>query len=402
MKLFMNLFIKFNNIFLYVSFACLFFLILFKSIYTPIGYDEAYTYLNYIKTNKIFSTGVANNHFLATLFSYLFSLISNQLLSLRLPNIFFAGGYFFIASCIAYKSKFPLLIFSILVASPYMLEFFSLFRGYGLACFFIIVSMYIFYFREKNNFTFLKTIILLSFATYAFYPIIIILFTFILLHSINEYKNNEDNILFALKFCSLLVVYPVYALYSATLPGSPLTGYEGELLAFIKGYLGFLFLLGPYDTSFSRYLYLLLLIPLFFPIYLSKRSKKIILLFSISLLIYFLVTYLAKKPMPYGRIMVPFLCLFLIAICSIWIDILNSKISNYFIPIGCILSILIIVNIFINYKFNIAYDYFSTWQTENDVISMYKKNDCLNKNEINPIRIFYLESNLINIKYCSK
>lgn len=98
----------------------------------------------------------ANNHILNTLLIQFFALFGNHKFLIRLPNLL-AGGLFLYFSCrmvsaIASGWWEQLLAFSLLVFNPYMLEFFSLARGYGLSLGFMMGSLYFIQrFRENRE-----------------------------------------------------------------------------------------------------------------------------------------------------------------------------------------------------------------------------------------------------------
>lgn len=88
----------------------------------------------------------ANNHILNTLLIQFFSLFGNNKFLIRLPNLL-AGGLFLyfsyrLVGAIASGWWEQLLAFALLALNPYLLEFFSLARGYGLSLGFMVGSLY--------------------------------------------------------------------------------------------------------------------------------------------------------------------------------------------------------------------------------------------------------------------
>lgn len=91
--------------------------------------------------------GRANNHILNTLLIQFFALFGNNKILVRLPNLL-AGGLFLYFSYrlvldIAAGWWEQLLAFALLVFNAYLLEFFSLARGYGLSLGFMMGSLYL-------------------------------------------------------------------------------------------------------------------------------------------------------------------------------------------------------------------------------------------------------------------
>jgi len=107
--------------------------------------DEAYTIMHIVPTNIIDVPGSANNHYINSLlikFFYFFA--PNTGFVARLPTVLSFLVYLYFAYRIV--SKFPhwmgVFCFFMLIANPFLLEFFSLARGYGLSLAFMMASLY--------------------------------------------------------------------------------------------------------------------------------------------------------------------------------------------------------------------------------------------------------------------
>ena len=170
----MNNIKKFNNFSLInlVITSILLFFIFYKSIFAQISYDEAYSFLQYTYTKNFFNIGLANNHLLNTVLIYPFSLLDLSELSLRLPNILSGVFYIFISLKLSENSKYKILTFSILTLCPYLIEFFSIARGYGISTFFILAGLYLFV-KETNYWKFLTPLcfLLASFSIISFFKV---------------------------------------------------------------------------------------------------------------------------------------------------------------------------------------------------------------------------------------
>ena len=117
--------------------------IAFRAVDLPITHDEASTWLNYRHLN-VFSClsnyacwGSANNHWLNTLLlQWSAGLFGEAPWALRLPNVFAGILYLVAAALLSLRYiKQPVLQvagFLLLVAHIYLLDFFSLARGYGM------------------------------------------------------------------------------------------------------------------------------------------------------------------------------------------------------------------------------------------------------------------------------
>lgn len=121
-----------------------------RALGVSITIDEAVTFLIYIKSGllSLFNFNEANNHFLNTLLAKIFSTIGgNHDFVLRLPNllgyvIYLAFAWLLLKRFI--RGTMGVLGFVLLNTNPYVLDFFSLCRGYGLSLGFLMASLYFF------------------------------------------------------------------------------------------------------------------------------------------------------------------------------------------------------------------------------------------------------------------
>lgn len=113
-------------------------------------HDESSTVLNYtyLTFRNIVSNQPpsANNHILNTLLVKMLTGIANDKVLIRLPNLL-AGALYLFFACRLLQRLAPgfreqLLGFALLALNQYMLEFFSLGRGYGLSLGFMMGSLY--------------------------------------------------------------------------------------------------------------------------------------------------------------------------------------------------------------------------------------------------------------------
>lgn len=118
----------------------------------PLTYDEANTYLSFISPNilAIFNFNTANNHFLNSLLAKISSAVAGSSeFVLRLPNLLAYAAYLLFAFLILdrfVKSKIIVLCgYLLLSLNPFVLDYFSLCRGYGLSLGFLMASLFYFF-----------------------------------------------------------------------------------------------------------------------------------------------------------------------------------------------------------------------------------------------------------------
>jgi hypothetical protein len=114
--------------------------------------DEAATYLNYLDAHPMamFSFNSANNHLINTLLAKSFGVLAGTSeFVLRLPNLLAYAAYFLFSFLILHRViKNKLLVIPgclLLSLNPYVLDFFSLCRGYGLSLAFMMAALFFFF-----------------------------------------------------------------------------------------------------------------------------------------------------------------------------------------------------------------------------------------------------------------
>jgi hypothetical protein len=121
-------------------------------------HDESATILDYVPLSFIDimsnTPPSANNHIFNTLLVKLLIAVKNSPLVVRLPNLLALLLYLFYAFRLSHMmlkgTSSRILAFSILIINPYLLDFFSVARGYGLSLGFLMGSLYYLYAFTKT------------------------------------------------------------------------------------------------------------------------------------------------------------------------------------------------------------------------------------------------------------
>ncbi len=120
----------------------LFIYISFRAFTLSLTWDEANTFFEYVRNPRWLPESYnyisANNHLLNTwLMKGSVFLFGESEFALRLPNVLAGGFYFYaaalLAKCIAEKRWQIFIAFILLCANPFVLDFFSVARGYGIS-----------------------------------------------------------------------------------------------------------------------------------------------------------------------------------------------------------------------------------------------------------------------------
>jgi len=141
----------------FIFFIFTFGYIFIRAYITSFTHDESLSYTIIQGSPKWIAS--ANNHYLNTLLMKFFkNLFGISELSLRFPNViiyvlYFLGTYLIIKK---EKSTFKYVGYILLIFNPFLIEFFSLARGYGLSYGFMIFSIYFMLKKDKTIRLFFK------------------------------------------------------------------------------------------------------------------------------------------------------------------------------------------------------------------------------------------------------
>ncbi len=124
--------------------------VVLRALGVDITYDEAWTLKVFVPKNVLhiinFTPCDANNHMVNTLLIKLFHpVFGDSLFVSRLPNVLACVAFLYFLSQISmrfFSHWIGLCLFVALCANPFMLDFFGLARGYGLAMTFMMCSLY--------------------------------------------------------------------------------------------------------------------------------------------------------------------------------------------------------------------------------------------------------------------
>ena len=118
-----------------------------RALLVPLTYDEASSFYRYIDADvaAIFDFATATNHFLNTMLARLsVEVLGVSPIALRLPNVLAGAVYLAVVVAFARRMREPAIAFgaaTLLTTNPYVLDYFSVSRGYGLAMALLVAAM---------------------------------------------------------------------------------------------------------------------------------------------------------------------------------------------------------------------------------------------------------------------
>ena len=356
--------------------SVLIFFIIIKTKANTLTTDEAYTFLEYVYTGDVFNIGIANNHLLNTFLMFFSTKLGYSEIFLRLPNLFAGIVYIVLSFFISKKTKYPLLSLTILTAVPYLVDFFTLARGYGIACTSIFLGLINYYFFRDYKFKFLVSIFFLVLASLSIHIYITYTLIFFSLNVINEYKLNKTTVYLT----SIILFYFSYNIiiwtFQISQGGKPMFGaQEVDLIYLSTTFFG---LMNLYHTQ-SLLIYILIflsvfILPIFLFKYLSGEMKVLFFLNHLTLLSLYVLPLLFGKTFPSQRILLPLIPAYLIiSIVSIDVFRFNLKYMKNF---NFLIVAVMILNLIQNSSINSTIDWGTALNKEALVEFSSKDLDC--------------------------
>lgn len=139
-----------------LAYLLLFIYVVIRANNLSFTHDESLSYA--ILFDNPMAIQTANNHILNTLFMWLSSLFfGNSEIALRLPNILSFGLYLYASFVIFKETKNAWLMAlgsCLILLNPFLIDYFSLARGYGISLGCMMLSLYFFLRNGFNYHTF--------------------------------------------------------------------------------------------------------------------------------------------------------------------------------------------------------------------------------------------------------
>lgn len=304
--------------------------VVFQAATINITYDEAYTYMNTGRIQNFFwmyQFRIANTHFLNSLLMAISTLFTpyNDF-SIRLPNILSSALYISVALSFSKKFKNPLLVFGLLTLFFFQIYFMSLGRGYGLSVTFILAALFVY--RSPENFKrhhiWIGFLFLLAFyANYVAIAPIAATAIFMYFHDFKrilpKFKKLE------LRWLVGLFVVGLYGFFSVTLKGKPLYGaYDENFFKAIP--YDYISLFHPSHTISPGLVsgITIALIAAVVIIFLLKRNIQFGIITLLTFSIIALMAAIGDKPLPTGRVLIPFWPLIVLTFAEI-LELIPAK-----------------------------------------------------------------------------
>jgi hypothetical protein len=305
--------------------------VVIKAASADMTWDEAWTYLFYGRTPLGFTRlDYANDHMLNSFLIWLATrLFGNSELVIRLPNILAAALYLYTTAKLVGVVRLKLLAFSICALQPYLMDYFALARGYGLAAalvqFGVVQGLFLSDGRRVG--VMLTCCLLASLAVSSTAIVLYALIASLLIMAGWHYTRNDE----AMTGLGLPVLFgvlglaPVAALLWVSREGLPLTGSMGGFFDAVPRGVARMYV----PDSWSYFVAVVGLLAIFGLMLWGMRrfgSRAIMLLIASVLVL--VVTWLSArvlgKPLPSGRVLIPFIPLWNLTLIAMAEDVFDG------------------------------------------------------------------------------
>lgn len=313
----------------------IFLIVLYQAYTLEMTYDEAYTYLNTGRIDnvwQIYQFRIANTHFLNSLLMSLTTLFFpfNDL-AIRLPAILFGGFYIVTAISFARNFKNRFLLLGLLFFFYFFTMYLSLARGYGMSSACVLAMIFVYSNKEsfKNWFvTFSVFALLAMYGNYVAIPIILVFGAYIY---IIDFKFSLPPItLKSLYWLIGFFLLGVYGFYSVTKVGKPLYGAFDEtfwqaipmdwLARFVGGYNTSSYEIVA-EISYLEWLampvFLVIAVGIFITYIKGGKKNAVGVVTMVTLILIFIISEIGSKPLPTGRVLLPFWPLIVVSIIEV-------------------------------------------------------------------------------------
>lgn len=381
---------------------CGFIYVALRSYFIQITHDEANSffllYTNYWKA----IVGTANTHWLNSFFMKINMLIfGNEVWMIRLQSVLAFPFYTYFLYRIALQSKnisTGILLISLFIVNPYLLEYFSLARGYGLSLAFFVAFLYytLAFLNDETLFTYIKWALAFGIVSLSASLTGLFQFTFIFLFVFGYvfYKQKKLTCLLKTPWKGLLIIYLVAVLASVSMlllymilsddlhyggDVSFITDTLGSMIYYMIYFLNLPLGNKVHIIGFGQITYFIFILICSIGIWaIFKKNIQLIMLFFVFIFSFFannLTFILFKTPFPFGR--TALLLFVIIAMLFIFAFDTFIKSRNFKLGISIVLAFLMLFNFTKSASLSVSHE----WPMQSTVKESFEKVILLNKDK---------------------
>jgi len=331
-----------------------------------------------------------------------------------LPNIIFCVIYMVISILLISRISLKWLAFSLLLLNYYVIDFFGLARGYGIACSLMLIALYRYYrfsYSRSDILFILYTLVLACYGQLICVPVFIMLcIDLVISHSKNGIIEFLHSSFYHLTAIVIAFIYACIFLHTVTEQGLPLYGSSKNFYsAVISSYLSMI--LPSFTNNYHLYITVLTVSMLCLPLFIKTNvgNFRIWRLMIGSFALIAVSSMILNKPLPTGRVLIPLwplVVMSIIEICEGYYPRLNAKGKIAAHALSIVIMAALSMNFISHLSLSSTEFCRDQYPLKAEVYNHYKENNCISlKYMDNYTVLFYMEKikkeNKVQLEFCN-
>jgi len=312
-----------------VALCAVFAVIVIKAASADLTWDEAWTFLHYGRDPLGFTRlDLANDHPLNSVLVWLSTwLLGNSELIIRLPNVLAGGLYLAVTARLVRRVRLKWLAFAVCALQPYLIDYFSLARGYGLAVALVQCGLVAGLFAGTERRRLATMLGCCALASFAIFSTVVALYSLIVAHLFDAWRHRRETggaisgLRTSLAFGALGLA-PVAGLLWVSRAGVPLVGSDAGFFDAIPRAVAAMYVPDRWAVMVALIgLFALAAMLLSAARHLGRTATVLLTASAICLATAWFAAWSLGKPLPSGRVLLPWLPLFGLAMIAVAEDL---------------------------------------------------------------------------------
>jgi hypothetical protein len=307
-----------------VALCAVFAVIVIKAASADLTWDEAWTFLHYGRDPLGFTRlDLANDHPLNSLLVWASTwLFGNSEFIIRIPNVLAGGLYLAAAARLVRGVRLKPLAFAVCALQPYLIDYFSLARGYGLAVALVQCGLIAGFFAGTGRRRLATMLGCCALASFSIFSTVMALYALIVAHLVDAWRHRRETggvvsgLRVSVAFGTLGLV-PIAGLLWVSRAGVPLVGSDAGFFDAIPRAIAAMYVPDRWAVTVAI-LGLLALAGMLLSAApsLGRRATVLLTASALCLATAWLAAWALGKPLPSGRVLLPWLPLFGLAVIA--------------------------------------------------------------------------------------
>jgi hypothetical protein len=312
-----------------VALCAVFAVIVIKAASADLTWDEAWTFLNYGRDPLGFTRlDLANDHPLNSVLVWASTwLFGNSEFIIRIPNVLAGGLYLAATARLVRGARLKPLAFAICVLQPYLIDYFSLARGYGIAVALVQYGLVAWFLAGPGCRRTATMLGCCALASFAIFSTVVALYALIAAHLVDAWRHRRETdgaasgLGVSLAFGALGLL-PVAGLLWVSREGVPLVGSDVGFFDAVPRAVAAMYVPDRWSVMVASLgLAALAAMLLSGARRFGRRSTVLLMASAICLVSAWAAAWALGKPLPSGRVLLPWLPLFGLAVLAMAEDL---------------------------------------------------------------------------------